>query len=175
MRARHQADEGLEAWLGRPPVLLFALDDAGVCTLLVGRGEVLGLASAALGRRLADLFIVGSVVAEALDRALTGEAVSTVAALGGEDASELRLFPRRDGGVDGVAVRVQDPMAYAIDDVTGLAGRGLLFDRARLALRRLARSGGRVMALAVRLDRFGLINETWGYDTGDLLLAQVAR
>jgi diguanylate cyclase (GGDEF)-like protein len=66
-------------------------------------------------------------------------------------------------------------MAYAIDDVTGLAGRGLLFDRTRLALRRLARSGGGVMALAVRLDRFGLINQSWGYDAGDLLLAQVAR
>jgi len=80
------------------------------------------------------------------------------------------------GGTDGGAVGVEGggPVEYGHDELTGLAGRRLLFDRLRLCLARLGRKGGRTAVLVVNLDRFGLINEVFGFGTGDLILAQVA-
>jgi diguanylate cyclase (GGDEF)-like protein len=170
------ADEGLGAWLGRPPVMLFATDPSGRCTLVDGRSDVLGLSDDVVGDRLAEVFGRDPVLAAALARALAGETVCASVAVG-DKTCELRLFPRRDGGVDGVAIgldAMESRVAHGYDELTGLAGRRLLFDRLRLAVAHLGRRGGRVIVLAINLDRFGRINEVRGYRTGDLILAQLA-
>ena len=110
----------------------------------------------------------------AFERALAGEVVSVAVRIG-DGVCELRLFPRRDGGVDGVAVAGGKAGAeHGYDELTGLANRRLLFDRMRLALAHLGRRGGRVVVLAINLDRFGRLNEILGYRTGDLILVQLA-
>jgi diguanylate cyclase (GGDEF)-like protein len=77
--------------------------------------------------------------------------------------------------VDGTAVGVEgDRAEYGYDELTGLAGRRLLFDRLRVSLARLGRQGGRMAVLAVDLDRFGLINEVFGFGTGDVILTRTA-
>jgi diguanylate cyclase len=61
------------------------------------------------------------------------------------------------------------------DPLTGLANRALMTERQKHALARAARSANHVALLAIDLDRFKLINDTYGHDMGDALLVEVAR
>ena len=70
-----------------------------------------------------------------------------------------------------------DQITYAgtHDSLTGLPNRSLLLDRADRARAR-ARAGGRsLIAVALDLDDFTLINDTHGYEAADEVLVEVAQ
>ncbi|MPZ94550.1 MAG: EAL domain-containing protein [Propionibacteriales bacterium] len=61
------------------------------------------------------------------------------------------------------------------DELTGLPNRRLLLDRLDHALARLNRDGGQHGLLFLDLDRFKLINDSFGHLAGDRLLADIAN
>lgn len=94
-----------------------------------------------------------------------------------------------DLGIDGVAVGVlastrditsmkeaEAALAHQAthDQLTGLANRWLLADRLQSALARASRTPGRLAVFFVDVDRFKAINDTFGHEVGDGVLAAVA-
>lgn len=61
------------------------------------------------------------------------------------------------------------------DELTGLANRALLTDRLDLALRWLGHSVAGGALLMLDLDRFTIINDSFGHRVGDLALKEIAR
>ncbi len=61
------------------------------------------------------------------------------------------------------------------DALTGLPNRALFEDRLRQALAQSARSGDALAVMFLDIDRFKLVNDTMGHDSGDRLLQQVAE
>lgn len=61
------------------------------------------------------------------------------------------------------------------DQLTGLANRANFRDRLGLALARARRQQGRLAVLVLDVDRFKSVNDSWGHETGDAILGEVAR
>ncbi|MDE2341988.1 MAG: PAS domain S-box protein [Betaproteobacteria bacterium] len=61
------------------------------------------------------------------------------------------------------------------DPLTGLPNRALLNDRLSMALAESRRSGGKMAVCFIDLDDFKPVNDTYGHETGDLLLIEVAH
>jgi diguanylate cyclase (GGDEF)-like protein/PAS domain S-box-containing protein len=74
-------------------------------------------------------------------------------------------------------VKAEKALAYQVlhDPVTGLANRVALMDRLSQALVALQRHPGRLAVLFVDLDHFKAINDSFGHDAGDQVLAEVGR
>ena len=61
------------------------------------------------------------------------------------------------------------------DSLTGLPNRRMLADRLQTAVMHSARQSRHGAVMFLDLDRFKLLNDTYGHDTGDLLLQSVAE
>lgn len=60
------------------------------------------------------------------------------------------------------------------DDLTGLPNRRLFHDRMKATLSRCKRRERRMAVLFIDINRFKQVNDSFGHDTGDLLLQEVA-
>lgn len=110
--------------------------------------------------------------------------VVMLSALGIYDEQEDAAFPgRRFRGTYGVARDITDRKkaeellsfhAYH-DQLTHLPNRALLEDRLTLALTQARRDGGMVAVMYIDLDRFKLVNDTYGHAMGDELLKAIAQ
>ena len=169
------ANQAYESWFGR------------------GRQELLGISLAELlGPSLYALNLPH------IEAAYRGERRVFERAIPRPDGSGIRhslatYIPRlADGQVIGMFVHVADvaPLKQlelevkaardeaeklaTHDYLTGLPNRRLLDDRMDEAIRRARRSGEHVFALSVDVDRFKLINDTYGHATGDEVLIEIA-
>ncbi len=73
--------------------------------------------------------------------------------------------------------RSQEQLEYLAnyDALTGLGNRNLFMSQLKVGLDRAARHHRRLALIFIDLDNFKGINDTLGHDTGDQLLAEVAR
>jgi diguanylate cyclase (GGDEF)-like protein len=74
-------------------------------------------------------------------------------------------------------IRAESALAYQVqhDPVTGLANRVAPMDRLSQAVADLERQPGRLAVLYVDLDHFKAINDAFGHDAGDQVLAEVGH
>ncbi len=61
------------------------------------------------------------------------------------------------------------------DVLTGLPNRILFADHLKRAVARTSRNGGKLAVLYLDLDRFKPVNDLYGHETGDLVLAEAAK
>ncbi len=74
-------------------------------------------------------------------------------------------------------VKAENALAYQVlhDPVTGLVNRVALMDRLAQSLAALERQPGRLAVLFVDLDHFKAINDSFGHEAGDQVLAETGR
>ncbi|MEW6635419.1 MAG: EAL domain-containing protein [Actinomycetota bacterium] len=176
------------------------LEEARVTGFEVVRAERLLEALELLERRafdvvLLDLTLPDSSGLETVDRMRAAVPQIPLVVLSGRDDEETALRAIKVGAEDYLVKgqgdgdliarsiryaierkRAEQRMAYLAqyDHLTGLANRALFQDRLEQALARAGRSSGRVALMFVDLDRFKVINDTFGHMGGDELLREVA-
>ena len=116
--------------------------------------------------RVADETVIGTLCAwDTRPRELTDEQLSLFEDLAEEVVWRIELTR--------VARDVSDAACH--DTLTGAVNRLLLGDRLAHAFGRRLRSGGEVLVVAIDVDDFKLVNDTWGHEAGDDVLVAIAR
>lgn len=179
--------EFVDHLLHAAPVVLFATDQEGVITLSRGQALTgLGLGQDELvGTSVFDLYTNEPNIAQAATRALQGETVVADLALNGTTHS-TRFAPLNGPdsivqGIVGVATditpqveaqRALEQLAH-FDSLTGLPNRNGLHQYVQEAA-----SAVPIIPFAVAiigLNRFREVNQTFGYDTGDQAIKEIAN
>ncbi|MEO7744716.1 MAG: EAL domain-containing protein [Actinomycetota bacterium] len=182
------AHRQVNALLAAAPLALFIIDPAGVYTHVEGSAlALIGVTPAYfVGRSIAlappEL---GEFVA-AVERALTGEDLTTVMAYQGS-FYELSLSHTSDEEgtltcVIGVAVDVthrtlaERALAHQSthDGVTGLLNRTGLLAQVDEAIGRAVADGGQVAVAVLDIDRFRSVNDSFGHAAGDEVLSSIS-
>ena len=169
--ALRETEHRLHALVSNAPIVLFAFDADGRITLAEGTADVEPVAEVAAGIR----------------RVLQGESLRSDVELDGVvfDTWYQPLYDG-DGGISGgfgVATdvtdrrRVESELAYQAvhDPLSGLPNRVLFLDRLGVALQRATRRGVVTAVLFLDLDRFKLVNDSYGHAVGDQVLVQAAE
>jgi diguanylate cyclase (GGDEF)-like protein/PAS domain S-box-containing protein len=93
----------------------------------------------------------------------------------GEHASRLRAF------ADQAAIAIENAHLYAeverlatMDELTGIANRRKLFEMGQREFDRARRYGTPLAAILLDIDRFKKVNDTYGHNAGDRVLARIA-
>jgi diguanylate cyclase (GGDEF)-like protein/PAS domain S-box-containing protein len=93
----------------------------------------------------------------------------------GPDGSPLRLVAIKRDVTERRRFQERLERLAHYDPLTGLPNRALFFDRLGGAVARGRREGRKFGLLFVDLDRFKLINDRYGHQAGDAVLAETAR
>lgn len=88
---------------------------------------------------------------------------------------EKRLAREHQARLEAEAIAERATRAALHDHLTGLPNRSLVIDRLSLALEQGKRSEGDVALFFVDLDRFKLVNDNFGHEVGDQILAELAE
>ncbi|MCX4474497.1 Response regulator PleD [Micromonospora sp. MW-13] len=93
-----------------------------------------------------------------------------------DDLATLRTFARHAAvAVDNVRVHEEAQRLSLTDPLTGLWNYRYLRESIRREVERASRFGRMLSVLALDLDRFKTVNDTWGHAAGDAVLAEFAR
>ncbi len=183
-----QTQHQLDAVIRQAPIAIFTLDEQACVTFCAGKAMEHGgpTGSEFLGQTAFDLFPNQPEVHSALGQALAGQTAVVVTEFRGA-SYEMQCTPVKDaeGSVRSVIGVMHDVtntilarkqlefMAHH-DILTGLPNRTLFQERVRDAIRRAKRSGKLLAVLFIDLDRFKVINDTLGHQTGDLVIQHAA-
>ncbi|CAM3125617.1 putative bifunctional diguanylate cyclase/phosphodiesterase [Skermania piniformis] len=169
--------------VGEAPLLVFALDLAGVIRVSTGGGLAkLGITPGALvGASIFDLYQDRPDLHVAYHRALSGERFTVVEELAGR-TYETTYTPTYDAqrtliGTLGISVDVTDRVEVQkslrrlaeVDTVTGLRSR----QSAEVELSEAIAAGDRLALLLIDLDDFKDVNDSHGHALGDLVLRRL--
>ncbi|GII21270.1 GGDEF domain-containing protein [Planosporangium mesophilum] len=92
------------------------------------------------------------------------------------DLTTLRTFAGQAAvALDNVRVHEEAQRLSLTDPLTGLSNYRYLKDSLRREVERASRFGHRLTVLALDLDRFKNVNDTYGHAAGDAVLAEFAR
>jgi len=161
---------------GNCPLIAQALTEAKpvVCNAIASDERMADWRSEALSRGYRSVVV--------LPLMLEGKPVGVIALYAAEtgvfDEEEMRLLIEMAGDISFAMdnLRKEEKLNYLAyyDVITGLPNRTLFYDRLGQHLHDV-RIGETVAVLAIDLERFRVINETFGRHAGDALLKQVAE
>jgi len=182
-----RSEAHLRAVVTNAPIILFAVDRDGRCTLLESASlATIGVAPGqAIGASIWDVIRAVPEMHDDVRRALAGEDLTVRCVVRGL-VFDTRYTPLRDaeGRPDGFIcvvidiserARAEEALAHQAlhDPLTGLPNRRLLSDRLEQSLLSAQRTRASLALLLLDLDRFKEVNDTFGHHHGDALLREV--
>ncbi len=123
----------------------------------------------------------GAWEGEALARSRSGKLlplwlnISRIPGEDGDDAAEPRFVVFHHDLTEKKQFDQQLWRQANFDLLTGLPNRNLLQDRTAQAISQVARHDGMIAVMVLNLDGFRMINDSFGYAAGDLMLREIAQ